>query len=323
MARKLFFIHIFILLISFNIHPKSMTIDKAIELTADELGQRLKNSKIAILNLSSKQPKVSEYIIEELNNAIVRDGSLTVVERGQLNLALARQELYFNMSGEVSDESAQRIGHFIGAQSVLTGSFTDIDKNKYQFRVRVIAVETGALLYSNSLEIKRDSTLRNLTKEPPTLPYIFQDDEKLWSIGLNIGTSFATPLFIGNLNITLSPFPYTFVELGAEIGLIHGKAGDLDIGDVGYYSLCYYGNLNYFMPFYEGGGWYIGAGGGYMDSRYNFPTAAASAQTPVFSITTGVLIGWNHLLRISYTLRTNFSGTNHRIMAGYSFRIID
>ena len=163
------------------------------------------------------------------------------------------------------------------------------------------------------------------TRQPIKLPAFFNDETKLWSIGLNIGSSFANPFFIVNANITLAPFPYTFLELGADMGLGHGKAGDLEIKDVEYLSWYYYGRFNVFIPIWgEGGGWYIGLGGGFMDAHFKFPTAEASVQIPAFDAASGFFIGdGHHLFRISYALRTNFSGINHRIMLGYTLRICD
>jgi len=167
------------------------------------------------------------------------------------------------------------------------------------------------------------------TKQLLKLPDVFREGSRLWSVGLNIGTSFATPLFIGNVNITIPPFPYTFIELGADIGLAHGKAGDLEIKDVDYHSWYYYGRFNGFIPFdidetYDGenGGVYIGLGGGFMDAYYKFPSTEATMQTPTFDFALGVFFGSKHnLCRIGYTLRTNFSSVNHRIMLGYTLRI--
>lgn len=147
--------------------------------------------------------------------------------------------------------------------------------------------------------------------------------EKFWSIGANVGTSFATPLFIGNLNITVPVFPYTFLEAGADIGLIHGKAGDLEIKEVKYHSWYYYGRFNLFIPWHpESGGFYFGAGGGFMDSHYVFTTAEGSSQIPTFDAVFGILIGVKrHYFKTGYSLRTNFSNVNNCVFLGYSFRI--
>ena len=190
--NKIMIVITFMFLFSFNAFSQSMTIDEAIQLTATEIGQRLsgidlsaislppdasievianilrqqlgRDVQIAVLNFSSRWHELSEYVVDEMNNAIVRNGLLTVVERQRLDLA--RQELNFGLSGEVSDESAQRIGQFLGAQLVLTGSFTVIG-GVNRFRIQVITVETGVIVYSNSLTIENDRILNALTPSTP------------------------------------------------------------------------------------------------------------------------------------------------------------
>jgi len=162
-------VFVLLILLSVKVFSQTATLDEAIKTTALELGQRLTaRNKIAVLNFSSNWHRLSAYVIDELDNAIVRNGSLTVVDRQQLDLA--RKELKFQMTEEVSIESSQSAGKFLGAQSVLSGSFTMIG-NTYRFRVRVIAVETGVVQYSNSIDIKKDDVLTALTpKRKPSLP---------------------------------------------------------------------------------------------------------------------------------------------------------
>jgi TolB-like protein len=194
MNGKRIIVCVLMTLLSVKIFPQSMTLDEAIRTTATELGQRINSNripginfsnqsieqtaaeirqqltvqhKIAVLSFSSSWRDLSAYIIDELNNAIVRNGSLTVVDRQQLDLV--RQEQNFQMSEEVSDASAQSIGQFLGAQSVLSGSFTKIGEIN-RFRIRVIAVETGVVQYSNSINIKNDAILTALMPKAQPAP---------------------------------------------------------------------------------------------------------------------------------------------------------
>jgi TolB-like protein len=139
-----------------------------------------------VLSFSSNWQELSAYVMDELNNAIVRNGSLTVVDRRQLELA--RQEMNFGMSGEVSDESAQRIGQFLGAQAVMTGSFAVIG-NTYRFRMQVITVETGVVQYSSSLMIVRDEVLKALMNGGGA------SNSGLSDFGKRLGYGFLNPLF--------------------------------------------------------------------------------------------------------------------------------
>jgi hypothetical protein len=167
---------------------------------------------------------------------------------------------------------------------------------------------------------------------------------KLWSLGINLGSSFATPLLIFNINATISPLPYSFIELGGEFGTINGMAGEnVNISDVQYKSEYIYARVNFFAKMgkttydaygkpKEGGGWYLGAGLGLMTSEYAFirsPTErlVATVQTPTLDGATGFLIGRGHFLfRAGYAGRMtmdfkNLIGVNHRMLLGVTYRI--
>jgi len=174
--------------------------------------------------------------------------------------------------------------------------------------------------------------------------FFSMEGKKIWSLGLNIGSSFATPLLIFNINATISPLPYSFFEFGAEFGTLNGMAGEnVDIRDVEYKSDYWYARVNLFLPFgkrvfdsygkpREGGGWYIGLGLGVMNAEYAFiqsvtERTVATVQTPTFDGATGFYIGRGHILfRAGYAVRTtmdmkNLIGVNHRMLLGICYRI--
>jgi hypothetical protein len=104
----------------------SLILDDAIQQSAAEIEGRLPEGiKIVILNFSSPSVRLSNYVIDELTGAIVNGGKITVVDRQ--NLTLIQQEMNFQLSGEVSDESAQEIGRKLGAQSIVSGCFAGSD----------------------------------------------------------------------------------------------------------------------------------------------------------------------------------------------------
>jgi len=174
--------------------------------------------------------------------------------------------------------------------------------------------------------------------------FFSMEGKKIWSLGLNIGSSFATPLLIFNINATISPLPYCFFEFGAEFGTLNGMAGEnVDIRDVEYKSDYWYARVNLFLPFgkrvydsygkpREGGGWYIGLGLGVMNAEYAFiqsvtERTVATVQTPTFDGATGFYIGRGHVLfRAGYAARAtmdmkNLIGVNHRMLLGICYRI--
>ena len=174
--------------------------------------------------------------------------------------------------------------------------------------------------------------------------FFSMEGRKMWSLGLNIGSSFATPLLIFNVNATIAPLPNSFFEFGYELGTIQGMAGEnVSIGDVEYSSDYFYARVNLFFPYgkrtfdsygkpKEGGGWYMGLGLGVMNAEYAFiksPTerTVATIQTPTFDAATGFYIGSGHILfKAGYAVRStmdmkNLIGVNHRMLLGITYRV--
>jgi len=174
--------------------------------------------------------------------------------------------------------------------------------------------------------------------------FLSDEGKKFWSVGLSLGTSFATPLLIVSLNATVAPLPYFFLDLGAEFGFINGMAGEnVQIRDVEYSSNYFFARANFFLPFdnrtfdsygmaVEGGGWHIGLGLGIMNAQYAFVQSVtsrtvATVQTPTFDGATGFYIGQGRILfRAGYAVRTtmdlkNLIGVNHRLLLGITYRI--
>jgi TolB-like protein len=119
-----------------------------------------KGTKLAVLSLRSQSPQLSEYVMEELTIHFVDRNYFTIVERSLLELV--QQELNFQLSGEVSDETAQSIGRKLGAQSIVYGSIEQVG-DIYRLRVRVIAVESGAIQGGRAVNIQRDRILTSLS----------------------------------------------------------------------------------------------------------------------------------------------------------------
>ncbi|MDR2094802.1 MAG: DUF1566 domain-containing protein [Treponema sp.] len=121
----------------------SVPLDQAIQTAAGAIDGGLeKGVKIAALNFSSPSEQLSGYVLDELSGHLVNARNLVVVDRTELDLL--RQEEQFQMSGEVSDESALSIGQKLGAQFIVSGGLSSMG-NAYRFRIRVLNVETAAV----------------------------------------------------------------------------------------------------------------------------------------------------------------------------------
>jgi hypothetical protein len=140
---------------------------------------------------------LSGYIIDELSSYITTDGRLVVVDRQ--NIQVLQSELLFQISGAVSDETAQRIGQMIGAQIVVSGSFSQIG-SEYRLSIRAIGVETArVILQPPALTVQPDTRLAGLLN--------VKYDE--FTVGRRVGASF--------LNLAAGLGSYTMGDWGGGL----------------------------------------------------------------------------------------------------------
>ena len=133
-----------------------------------------------------------------------------------------------------------------------------------------------------------------------------------------MGSAFADPLLIATLHGTFSPVSHLFFEVGVDAGLV----SVYEYTDF-YFSVYPFAHACFFLPFGEKGGWFAGAGGGFMIAEYDFYDSnnnyySASVRQFGIDATTGVNIG--NWFIISYTLRTNFKSASNKISAGFVYR---
>ena len=141
-------------------NPDEVSLNTAIRQAAAQIESGLdKGTKIALVNFTSPSQAFSEYVLDELSSVLVNNKYLVVVDRA--NLDKIRQELGFNMSGEVSDKSMQEIGQMLGAQALVTGSLTSIaDLRRVMFKV--IITETAAVAVQHPADIINDRRVQAL-----------------------------------------------------------------------------------------------------------------------------------------------------------------
>ena len=138
---------------------EAVTLDGAINDSMGYFVERLEpGTKVAVVNFSAS-PAVSNYVIEEMTVFLISGGNLTVVDRSELELL--RDEMKFQLSGEVSDESALSIAKKLGAQTVISGSLSPFG-NMWRMRVRALEVETAKIQGIRTYTIKQDTLLSSL-----------------------------------------------------------------------------------------------------------------------------------------------------------------
>ena len=134
-----------------------VSLDRAIQMAARDIESNVPlGSTVALLNFSSPTEEFSSYVLEELSSMLVRGRKVIVVDREELDII--RRELDFQMSGNVSDESARAIGQMLGADFVLTGSLQELE-DTYRFRIRVLEVESAIVKSAMATDINANENL--------------------------------------------------------------------------------------------------------------------------------------------------------------------
>jgi uncharacterized protein involved in high-affinity Fe2+ transport len=135
-------------------------LDEAIRASAEQLGSDLTGRKVAVVAFGSPSVALSEYVIDELSRELVNFRTMTVIDRKELDKV--REELRFQLSGEVSDESARSVGKMLGADAVVSGGLVDVG-NAYRFGVKALDVESATIESAPAFDIaSRDTRLAHL-----------------------------------------------------------------------------------------------------------------------------------------------------------------
>jgi hypothetical protein len=119
-------------------------IDAVIKKTGDNLVDLLpERALLAITNISCDESDISDYIIEELEEALVSSGYFRVVDRRSLDDI--RREQNFQASDEVDDGRAIASGQLLGASIVIVGTVSEVDTLR-RLRIRALDVKTGSVV---------------------------------------------------------------------------------------------------------------------------------------------------------------------------------
>jgi hypothetical protein len=157
-----FIVFAFTAVMSGALYAQTLSLSDAVKRSAWEIEGKLPEKTIvAIAGFNSASKRFSDTVLEELARALEESGKLLLVERSKQNLELIENEMNYQMSGEVDDESMQSIGHQLGAQSIIFGS----GENRgdfYLVRFRVIAVEANVIQAVTEANVRIDTQVARL-----------------------------------------------------------------------------------------------------------------------------------------------------------------
>jgi TolB-like protein len=107
------------------------------------VGELPKNSTIAVISISSSDLNMATFAIDELEYQLVTAKQFKIVDRKTLDTI--RSEQKFQLSGEVSDQSAISIGNMLGASIVITGNISGIG-NTQRLTLKALDVKTAQII---------------------------------------------------------------------------------------------------------------------------------------------------------------------------------
>jgi len=148
---------------------QTVTLDTALDNCAVYLRNQLpRGARAAILKIEARSGEFADYVTDSLSAKIVGQNHLTIVERGRALRALEAEQNY-QMSGNVSDETAASVGKQLGAELIIAGSIAPRG-DFYAMNIRVVHVETARIQTQWSANVRLDPSLARM--DTPTITAI-------------------------------------------------------------------------------------------------------------------------------------------------------
>ncbi|MDR1126849.1 MAG: hypothetical protein LBL06_01850 [Treponema sp.] len=136
-------------------------LDNAIEKAGKNLSGKLKGGYVLLLDIFAPDAEdAGKYITYGLQTQLVNNKGLGLVDRS----GVINGEIAYQLSGSVSDDTAQSIANQIGASAVIYGVFERLGSS-YQLSLRIIGVGTTRVLYAEVFGIRKDKRLSDLLGE--------------------------------------------------------------------------------------------------------------------------------------------------------------
>jgi hypothetical protein len=160
-----------------------VSIDIAIDESIGTMVGRIRSGlMMAVLGIQAPTSELSVYIADRILDHLVSKNEMKVVDRQNSDLIVKEHEI--QMSGNVDDEYIQGIGHQLGAEIIITGSFT-LEGGVYQLRLQALDVRTAQVLGRTNRNVSMNNVLATLLNIKWNDPNAWK--QKRWYIGARGG----------------------------------------------------------------------------------------------------------------------------------------
>ena len=168
MSKKLFyfmFCGVFFLAtnLSAQVYPRKKAMETLSRGLIANLHEELKNAAILdFVNLDGKISMFGKHIAEEMSTGLAKWGDFTIIERALIEKVIDEQK--YALSDFVDLTKAVSLGKLLGAQGIVIGTITELEKT-FQVNARIIQTETGEVLSTSGVEIKKDADTIKLASQ--------------------------------------------------------------------------------------------------------------------------------------------------------------
>lgn len=127
-------------------------------------GQDYKIAVADFLNQSNKKTGLSNFISENVTVSLINESgsNIKVLERQRLNSVLEEQDRM--TSGVLKQETSEKIGELLGADSIIIGKYYNIKQNIHLI-AKLVSIETGYIHSAVKIKIKKDNIVSAILGE--------------------------------------------------------------------------------------------------------------------------------------------------------------
>ena len=177
MKKILLMVAAFFVLVSM-VAAKELTVEQSLRNAAQEIAEKIdgKVKTIIVISIHSKDTKdnlwaLNDYLVSRLTHEFTNILEETsVAERDEYTLALIQQELNFQRSGEVSDETIYEISQALGADCQISGEIQSTSRG-WDLLLKATTVESKKQLASVMCEVsKKDKEIKYQVKKSKENP---------------------------------------------------------------------------------------------------------------------------------------------------------
>lgn len=135
-------------------------LEREFSLLAEKLLEKIDNQRMLLLAVipfqntrDNKPGQLGLFCADKLTMAIFGRKNIQMVERSQIEKI--SEELALMYSGRFDEESIKNVGHFLGVDGIVIGTYTVPEKSGADINARILDVETGKILGVGSMNIPR------------------------------------------------------------------------------------------------------------------------------------------------------------------------